>query len=402
MKYWRGYLVAAILAAISWAFIQFARTHEVLVDMIYPYVTRLVISSIADWTGGMAFCLWQVLLMGLVIAGIVSIVMMIVLRWNFVQWLGWVMAVISGIFMLHTVIYGLNEYASPLADDVRLEITDYTVSELNEATVYFRDKANALALEIPRDDKGNADIGTFEELAQQAGEGFETLTYDQAISVFAGSTVPVKELGWSGSYTLRRVSGVTVPLTGESAVNPDVPSAMLPFAMCREMAYRMSIYSEADASFAAFLACSANSSQAFQYSAYLAAYRFCYDALASIPTSTAQACAQQTDSGVNDMLRGDLEDYTDFFGKSKVSAKVRGGEQQATQATADPTDPTVTEEDFVDIISYSEYSDVSEVLTSWYIQNFIVPLHEEEEQPFDPLDPSQVDLSGIVNAKPAQ
>ena len=402
MKYWRGYLVAAILAAISWAFIQFARTHEVLVDMIYPYVTRLVISSMADWTGGMAFCLWQVLLMGLVIAGIVSIVMMIVLRWNFVQWLGWVMAVISGIFMLHTVIYGLNEYASPLADDVRLEITDYTVSELNEATVYFRDKANALALEIPRDDKGNADIGTFEELAQQAGEGFETLTYDQAISVFAGSTVPVKELGWSGSYTLRRVSGVTVPLTGESAVNPDVPSAMLPFPMCREMAYRMSIYSEADASFAAFLACSANSSQAFQYSAYLAAYRFCYDALASIPTSTAQACAQQTDSGVNDMLRGDLEDYTDFFGKSKVSAKVRGGEQQATQATADPTDPTVTEEDFVDIISYSEYSDVSEVLTSWYIQNFIVPLHEEEEQPFDPLDPSQVDLSGIVNAKPAQ
>ena len=393
MKYWRGYLVAAILAAISWALVQFAQAHSVLVDMIYPYMTRMVISSMADWTGGMAFCLWQVLLIGLVVAGIVSIVLMIVLRWNFVQWLGWVLAVVSCISMFHTAIYGLNKYASPLADDMRLEITDYTVSELNEATVYFRDKANALATEVARDAKGDPDFGSFEELAAQAGEGFEVLTYEQAISVFAGSTVPVKELGWSGSYTARHETGATVPLTGEAAVNPDVPSAVMPFAMCKEMARRMSIYSDADANFAAFLAGTANSSTAFQYSAYLMAYRFCYDALASIPTSTAQACAAQTDGGVNQLLRNDLEDYTDFFGKSKVSASARTTSQ--TEATA-PSGETV------ELITFSEYSDVSDVLVSWYIQNYIVPLHVEEEAPFNPLDSSQVDLTGIVNAKTGQ
>ena len=390
MKYWRGYLVAAILAAISWALVQFAQGHAVLVDMIYPYITRLVISSMADWTGGMAFCLWQVLLIGMVVAGLASIVLMIALRWNPIQWFGWVLAAISCVAMLHTVIYGLNEYASPLADDMRLEITDYTVSELNEATVYFRDKANALATEVARDAKGNPDFGTFEELAEQAGEGFRVLTYEQAISVFAGSTVPVKKLGWKGTYTARRESGVTVPLTGEAAVNPDVPSALMPFAMCKEMAHRMSIFSDADANFAAFLAGTANSSPAFQYSAYLMAYKFCYDALLSIPTSTAQACAGQTDKDVNQLLRNDLEDYTDFFGKSKVTATVRSAAEEPATPTGDET---------VELITFSEYSDVSDLLASWYIQNYIVPLHREEEAPFNPLDKTQVDLSGIVNAK---
>ena len=380
MKYWRGYLVAAIFAAISWALVQFAQAHSVLVDMIYPYITRMVITSMADWTGSMNFCLWQVLLIGLVAAGMVSIILMLILRWNPIQWLGWVAAVISCIVMLHTVLYGLNQYASPLADDMRLEVSEFTVSELNEATVYFRDQANALATQVPRDAKGNPDFGTFEELAAQAGEGFEVLTYDEAISVFAGSTVPVKKLGWSGSYTVRRKTGTTVAITGEAAVNPKVPSAILPFAMCKEMAHRMSIYSDADANFAAFLAGTANSSQAFQYSAYLMAYRFCHDALESIPTSTAQACAAQTASGVNQLLKNDLEDYTDFFGDT-------AGKSDTDIVSAEEGGGFVT------------YSDVSVLLANWYIQKFIVPLHVEEEAPFDPLDPTQVDLTGIVNAK---
>ena len=122
-------MVAAIFGALT----EFAKAHTVLVDMIYPYITRMVVSAFADWTGGLSFCLWQVFLVGLVAAGIVTIALMIVLRWNPIQWLGWVVAAISCIAMLNNVVYGLNEYAGPLADDIRLEVTDYTVSELNDA-----------------------------------------------------------------------------------------------------------------------------------------------------------------------------------------------------------------------------------------------------------------------------
>lgn len=383
MKYWRGYLVAVILAAITWALVQFAQAHSILVDMVYPYMTRLVVTSMAAWTGDMAFCLWQVLLTGMVVLAIVTLILMILLKWNFFQWLGWVLASISCVVMLHTVVYGLNQYASPLADDVRLEITDYTVSELNEATLYFRDKANTLALEIPRNAKGDPDIGTFEELAEKAGKGFEALAYDQAISVFAGSTVPVKKLGWTVFYGGE--FGVTVALTGEAAVNPKVPSAILPFAMCNEMAHRMSIYSDADAAFAAFLAGSSNPSKAFQYSAYLMAYNYCYTALSQIPTSTAQACAAETDKGVSEKLRHDLQSYEKFFGE----AQAENNRAPIPEAAKDENSP----------ISFSEYSNVADLLANWYVQTYIVPQHVEEETPFDPLDPTQVDLSGLVNAK---
>ena len=385
MKLWRGYLVAFILAAISWALVVFAKAHGVLVDMIYPYVTRLIISSMADWTGGMNFCLWQALLIGMVALGIVSVILMILFRWNPIQWGGWVLAVIMFFSSCHTVLYGLNQYASPLADDIQLDITDYTVSELNEATVYFRDKAKDLSTNIQRDEKGNPQLESFNTLAAKAGDGFKVLAYDQAMSVFAGSTAPVKKLNWSFLYSIGGHSGVTFPLTGEAAVNPGVPAAVLPFAMCKEMARRMSIDDENDARFAAFLAGSNNPDPVFQYSAYLMAYMYCYDALASIPTSTAKAAANETAAGLTQNMRYDLRQYTKFFGERKVSANLKTAAPEASKPDSEP--------DSFAAITFSEYSDVSDLLTSWYIQHFITPLHKEEVLPFNPLDPNQVDLT---------
>ena len=37
-------------------------------------------------------------------------------------------------------------------------------------------------------------------------------------------------------------------------------------------------------------------------------------------------------------------------------------------------------------------------MACWYVEKYITPLHREEEIPFNPYDPSQVDISGITNA----
>ena len=368
MKYWRGYLVAAILAAITWAATAFAKAHTALLDMIYPYMSRMILNSLADWSSGASFCLWQVILIILIAFAVVSIVLMLILKWNPIQLTGWLLTGVTALSMCHVFVYGLNEHAGSLADDIRLEVTSFSVSELNEATVYFRDKANNLAGQIARNRDGEPEFSDFSTLAIQAGDGFKSLTYEEAISVFSGSTAPVKELGWKGLYAASGTYSKTMPLTGEAAVNPDIPDVALPFVMCKEMSRRMTIVGEEDARFAAYLACTANASIEFQYSAYCIAYYYCYSALADIPTSTAKACAKKTDAGVSKLLRNDLQIYEDFFGEYTV---------------------TVSE----------EKSTAAELLTCWYIQNFITPLQVEEEVPFDPEDPNQVDLEGIVNAE---
>jgi len=390
LKYWRGYLVAAIVAALTWGLVNFAKTHAVLVDMIYPYVTRFLQSALADWSSTTPVLLWQLfaLLLG---AGILaSIVLMIVLRWNPIQWFGWIVAVASIVYMLHTAMWGLNYYAGDLAEDIRLDVREYTVTELKKATIYYRDRANILANNISRDAAGKPDYPDFEALAEEIGEGFQTLTYDKAMSVFAGSTVPVKKLGWSDMYTSMGITGFTFAITGEAAVNPQIPAVSQPFTMAHEMAHRMSIASEQDANFAAFLACSVHSSPEVQYSAYFMAYRYCYNALASASTSTAQKGAQEVKEGLDPLFAQDLADYNAFL----VSSQKPKASSVATTVN-DTYLKTSGEED-----GTASYGAVCDLLVCWHIQEYVLPLLIIEEDVFDPFDETEVDLTGIVNALP--
>ena len=155
MKYWRGYLTAAILGAFTWVLIQMGQKYTTLVDMVYPYVTRSVQSFLTAWTGGFDFLVWQTAILFLIIVLIATLVLVFIFRAKIVRWLGWAAAAIMVVVLLHTGIYGLNHYAGPIEDDLRLDMKDYTQSELEAATVFYRDKANALAETMNRDENGD-------------------------------------------------------------------------------------------------------------------------------------------------------------------------------------------------------------------------------------------------------
>ena len=385
MRYWFGYLTAGIFAAITWVLMQFGQRFSTLVDMIYPYVIRTLQGMLAEWTSSVDFPVWQVLAVALGVLILASLVLMLILKWNPIQWAGWMLAVFSGLYMLNTMMWGLNYYAGTLAEDMRLEVASYNLEELTEATLYYRDKANDLAAQIPRDAAGNPDFADFAQLAQQAGDGFHTLTYTNHYSIFAGSVVPVKELGWAGLYTSMGVTGVTFGMTGESAVNPNVPDVGLPFAMAHEMAHRMSIAPERDANFAAFLACTANSDPQFQYSGYLMAFRYCYTALTSVDAQGAVTVSQ----GISQQLRGDMAGYTAFF-----DSRVPTTSSNLASSVNDAYLKLSGEEGGMD-----SYAEVCDLLVNWHIQTVVLPSITVEDSPFDPYDETQVDLSGIVNAR---
>ena len=382
MKYWRGYLVAAVFAAVTWVLSTFAESHKALVDMVYPYVTRLIQNFLAEWCSGVDFCVWQmvIVLFGLLL--LTSIVVMIILKWNLFQWLGWVLSGVSLVYMLHVGVYGLNYYAGPLAEDIRLNVTEYTVTELVEATTYFRDQANALASQVPRDDDDHVDYPSFQELALMAEDGFKTLTYEKNLSVFAGSTLPVKELGWEELYTSMGISGISMGLTGEAAVNAGTPAMALPFVMCHEMCHRMCIAQERDANLGAFLACDANADPIFRYSGYFMAFRYCYNSLVSVGTSTAAAAAERIYGGIGDLLMQDLTDYREYY-----AANMNDKASSVADSVNDAYIKTSGDESGI-----QSYGEVTDLLVSWHIQEIYLPNHKEEDKVFDPLDKNQIDL----------
>ena len=386
MKYWRGYLTAAIFGFFTYLLQEFAATHAVILDMVYPYLTRMMQGYLAQWTLSYDGCLWQMVLVMLGVGLLVSIVLMILLRWNLFQWLGWVLAAVSLFFFLHTGVYGMNMYAGSIAEDIRMEEVDYSVGDLIDATTYYRDKANELATQVKRDAAGDVAFPTFHEMTLQAEDGFQSLVHDYSYPIFAGCMLPVKELGWADMFTSMGITGITVPLTGEAAVNPQIPPISLPFTICHEMSHRMSIAVEKDANFSAFLACQANSSVEYQYSGYFMAYLYCYNTLADYGTSASNQALQEIGAGENAKLKQDKASYSAFYAENQSKAATN---------VADTVNDTYLKASG-DAQGTASYGSVTDHLVSWHYMQVILPTLVEEETVFDPFDPTQVDITDIL------
>ena len=384
MKYWFGYLTAAIIACLTWVLMQFGQRFSTLVDMVYPYVIRTLQDILAGWSGTVDFLLWQLLAVALAVVILASLVAVIAAKKSVIAWGGWVLSACSLVYLLHTMVWGLNYYAGPLSEDIRMDVSQYTVEELAEATEYYRDKANILAQQVSRSG-GTLVYPEFGQLADRAYMGFQRLVYDRSYPIFAGSTLPVKQLGWADMYTSMGITGVTFGLTGEAAVNPQIPDVLLPFTMCHEMAHRMCIASERDANFAAFLACSAHPDIEFEYSAYFMAFRYCFNALAGVKTVDAAQFTADLREGIGAELQQDLNDYADFFNEHQDAA--------ATELANTANDTYLkTSGEKSGIKSYSE---VCDLLVNWHIQEVVLPSITVEESHFDPFDETQVDITDI-------
>ena len=212
-----------------------------LMDMVYPYVTRSVQSFLTAWTGGVDFLVWQAVILFLAVVLVATLVLVFIFRAKVIRWLGGALTVVMAVVLLHTGIYGLNRFAGPIEDDLRLNMVDYTQTELENATVFYRDMAMELAGKVTRDENGEPALSEFEDLAAITGDGFRKLARERSYSIFGGDYTPVKMLGWAGIYSAMGKTGITVALTGEAAVNPNIPDQGIPFAMAHEMAHRLCI-----------------------------------------------------------------------------------------------------------------------------------------------------------------
>ncbi len=385
MKYWFGYLVAAIIGGLTWVLMQFGQRFSTLVDMVYPYVIRTLQDILAQWSSSVDFLLWQLLAIALAVVILASLVAVVASKKSLIGWGGWVLSALSLVYLLHTMFWGLNYYAGPLSDDIRMDVTQYTIEELADATKYYRDQANTLSQKVKRDGSGNLVYPDFDQLAQRAGMGFQRLVYDRSYPIFAGSTLPVKKLGWADMYTSMGITGVTFGLTGEAAVNPQIPQVLLPFTMCHEMSHRMCIASERDANFSAFLACSAHPDNEFEYSGYFMAFRYCYNSLASVRTTAAAQYTADLRNGISPQLQKDLDAYNAFF---------RAKQDQTATRIADTANDTYLRASG-EASGIASYSQVCDLLVSWHIQEVVLPAISVTESPFDPYDKNQVDVSDI-------
>jgi pilin isopeptide linkage protein len=142
----------------------------------------MIQNFMAGWSGGVEFCLWQGILLALVVVAVATIVLMIIFKWNPIQWFGWILAAASLVLLLHTGIFGMNEFAGPIAEDIRLADTKLQDKDMEAAAIYYRDMAMALSEEVSRDANGNVQEGGTVLKARNFTDGhfsFPALTFTE-------------------------------------------------------------------------------------------------------------------------------------------------------------------------------------------------------------------------------
>lgn len=317
----------------------------------YPAFSRWVTSILAGATSIVPFALCEILLAALLLWFIISLIRAIVKR-RMVRWLTGVLLIVCILLTSFIGIWGLNYYAPPMQERLGLSDRQFTVEELKEATVYYRDRANEFAYSVTRDENGVMVAYDFDDLAKAAGEGFETL--GQTIEDFDGSTVRVKKLLSSPLQGKLGTTGVFICLTGESCVSTTTHSASMPFTMCHEIGHRMAFAREDEANFAGFLACAASRRPEFQYSGYYAAFRYCYNALyAKNPTAAAEVW-----SGVTAAVARDWADSAAHY-------------EELRNETAAELSDTVYDaylKSFSVESGVQSYGEVTDLLLVWYFE----------------------------------
>ena len=128
---------------------------------------------------------------------------------------------------------------------------------------------------------------------------------------------------------------------------------------------------------------------AFRYSAYFMAYRYCYNALLTANNLEASGAAARIASQASPQLQQDMRYYSQFFNSNR--------DEQATKV-ADTVNDTYLKTSG-DEAGIRSYGDVCDLLVNWHYKTVVLPTLMEDVKIFDPYDESQVDLSGITNAK---
>lgn len=347
-----GRLILSAVLLLLTALMAAAATY--LPELFFSFYTdfsKNVLSFLSGVTGPFPFAVWQVLLVLIVLLALYFLVRCFSQKKGLLAWLAGVVLLASLLVFLFVGLWGLNHFAPSIADRVGLEANGgFTKEQLTAATRYMADQAGIWADRVERDKNGDLAID-FQAMAAQAPEGYAALAREN--DFFSGSDAPVKKLLADKAFSYMGLTGIFVPFTGESGVNPDAYSAAIPFTMCHELAHRLTVAPEDEANFCAFLACQASSDPAFQYSGWYSAFVYTYNALHKVDRDAAYAIWNTMSPRLQQDCRNATAHYDQYEGEV----------QETAQKVNDAYLKAFREESGV-----QSYGEAADLLIAWYLQ----------------------------------
>jgi len=207
------------------------------------------------------------------------------------------------VYVLFNLLWGLNYDRVGIAEQMHLQVKQYSNADLFELTATVVGELNALHdTAVVR----RGSMAHFALLRAGAVEAYDSdARFDPALT-YKTRSVKASIFSYPGLYI--GFAGYYNPFSGEAQVNTFDPVFTQPYTTCHEMGHQLGYAKEDEANFVGFMAARNSADPAFQYSVYMDLYRY---AIRELYTRDS-ALALRLRSNVGPGVREDLKELQRF------------------------------------------------------------------------------------------
>ena len=317
----RGYIAAACLWAAAIVPFVLAAVWPRLFSGWFPAWSRAAGMVMSYATGLVPFSVCELLIAATAVAGVIywirAIRKAIKKEPRAIARAGAVTLVWAGAAgALFIWLWGLNYLLPGPSERMGFKREPYDVITLYRAACVIRDEMVQASEAVPRDGEMRMIPPSFKEARD--GVAAANKLFAEDYNFLMPNAAKVKRITFWPLQSYTGVSGIYMPWTAESSVNPDTPWPNIAFTMAHETAHRHGAAAEDEANFIAWLICSASDDACIRYSGAFVAFIHISNALGAVDSLRTFALWEGLyDGGVRaDMGRVTVhyEKYEEAFG----------------------------------------------------------------------------------------
>ena len=199
------------------------------------------------------------------------------------------------VYALFCLLWGVYYYGDDFIARSGLKAEEISREELELVTLFFADRLNEYAPQVPRDAAGLCRIDRAAVL-KRSPEIFRAA--QRRFPCLAGPEIPAKGMLFSRILSIMDFTGFFCPFTAEANVSLDFPEAFFAATVAHELSHQRSVAKEQEANFVAVLASLESGDPDYCYSACMMAYAHLGNALAGVDPHAQWMIYNGLDEGV--------------------------------------------------------------------------------------------------------
>lgn len=209
------------------------------------------------------------------------------------------------LYVFFNLLWGLNYNRRGIAYQLKLDVKEYTLADLDTLTSVMQSRVNYYATFVTEAQRDSFDIKS--QLFASAVEAFEAVAKQYSFLKYHPKSIKPSLFSYLGNYL--GFQGYYNPFSGEGQVNTTVPRFLEPYVTTHEMAHQLGYAKENEANFVGFLACRSYYSNAFRYSVYYDMYNYAVGEIFRRDTTL----GKQFQSKAATQVRKDQEAFREFY-----------------------------------------------------------------------------------------